>query len=48
MLVLGASVAARADIYSWTDSEGVLHFTNVKPPGGSGVKWRTPSLSVHE
>ena len=40
MLVLGASVAARADMYSWTDSEGVIHFTNLKPPGGPGVKWK--------
>jgi len=40
MLVLGASVAARADIYSWTDSDGIVHFTNVKPPGGPGVKWK--------
>ena len=40
MLVLGASVAARADMYSWTDSEGVIHFTNLKPPGGPGAKWK--------
>ena len=40
MLVLGASVAARADMYSWTDSEGVIHFTNMKPPGGPGAKWK--------
>jgi hypothetical protein len=39
MLVLGVSVAARADMYSWTDSEGVLHFTNIKP-SGAGVKWK--------
>jgi soluble lytic murein transglycosylase-like protein len=37
MLVLGASVAARADVYSWTDSDGVMHFTNMKPPS---AKWR--------
>jgi hypothetical protein len=41
MLVVGvsvaASVAAHADMYSWTDSEGVIHFTNMKPPGG---KWK--------
>lgn len=36
MLVELASVA-RADVYSWTDSEGVAHFTNVKPRGG---KWK--------
>ena len=26
-----------ADVYSWTDDEGVAHFTNIKPSGG---KWR--------
>ena len=42
MLVLGVSVAARADVYSWTDAEGVVHFTNLKPSGG---KWnQTASL----
>jgi len=24
---------ARADIYTWTDGDGVIHFTNVKPKG---------------
>lgn len=37
MLVLGLGVGADADIYSYTDEEGVLHFTNVKPRGG---KWK--------
>ena len=29
-LVLVATVA-RADVYSWTDDDGVQHFTNIKP-----------------
>ena len=33
-LVLVATVA-RADVYTWTDQEGVQHFTNMKPRGGS-------------
>ncbi|HEY4242264.1 MAG TPA: lytic transglycosylase domain-containing protein [Kofleriaceae bacterium] len=37
MLVLGMSVA-RADVYSWTDGEGVVHFTNQKPHGGPWKK----------
>ena len=37
MLVLVLAVAARADVYSWTDHEGVAHFTNMKPSGG---KWK--------
>jgi hypothetical protein len=32
--------AARADIYSYEDKEGVVHFTNVSPPSGSGHRWR--------
>ena len=30
MLALGCSVA-RADVYSWTDPDGVTHITNIKP-----------------
>jgi soluble lytic murein transglycosylase-like protein len=37
MLVLATGVA-RADVYTWTDSEGVQHFTNVKPKGSVGAK----------
>ena len=36
VLVLGLVTAARADVYSWTDSDGVMHFTNIKPHSG---KW---------
>ena len=38
----GASVieSARADIYSYTDQDGVVHFTNVKPRGGGGGQWK--------
>ena len=38
MLVLTGTVA-HADIYSFTDEDGVQHFTNVKPAGGQG-KWK--------
>jgi hypothetical protein len=37
VLVLVAAVA-RADVYTWTDDEGVQHFTNIKPHGGSFKK----------
>lgn len=33
MLLAGLAVSARADVYSWTDSDGVAHFTNMKPKG---------------
>ena len=39
MLLLALAVSARADVYSWTDEEGVAHFTNMKPKGGA-QKWR--------
>lgn len=29
---------ARADVFSYTDAEGVVHFTNIKPRGGG--KWK--------
>lgn len=37
LVVLAGSV--RADVYSWTDDEGVAHFTNLKPKGNA-QKWR--------
>ncbi|MBP6631759.1 MAG: lytic transglycosylase domain-containing protein [Kofleriaceae bacterium] len=36
-LVLGPGLA-RADIYSWTDADGTVHVTNVKPRAGG--KWK--------
>jgi len=36
VLCLGRN-ETRADIYAWTDDEGVQHFTNLKPAGG---KWK--------
>jgi hypothetical protein len=36
VLVLLTSTTS-ADVYSWTDDQGVVHFTNIKPAGG---KWR--------
>nr|HEX4313756.1 transglycosylase SLT domain-containing protein [Kofleriaceae bacterium] len=35
---LSAAVVARADVYTWTDKDGVSHFTNVKPHGGGDYK----------
>jgi soluble lytic murein transglycosylase-like protein len=37
VVLLGRGSAARADVYSYTDEDGVVHFTNVKPKGG---KWK--------
>jgi soluble lytic murein transglycosylase-like protein len=32
---------ARADIYSYEDKDGIVHFTNLQPASGSGHKWKT-------
>ena len=45
MLVMAASVAARADIYSFTDAEGTVHFTNMKP---AGAQWKKVLLQEPE
>ncbi len=37
VLALSGSATTRADVYSWTDGDGVVHFTNIKPAGG---KWK--------
>jgi soluble lytic murein transglycosylase-like protein len=36
----GASRAARADIYSYTDADGVVHFTNIAPAGKDRGRWK--------
>jgi len=41
VLALALTVTpARADIYSWTDAEGVIHFTNITPAGKDKAKWK--------
>lgn len=37
LLVAGS---ARADVWSYTDGDGVVHFTNVKPGGKGKKKWK--------
>jgi hypothetical protein len=48
-LMLAAGLAgaglAYADVYSWTDSDGVIHFTNKKPSGGG---WKKVLISEPE
>jgi hypothetical protein len=38
--VLLVAGAARADIYTYEDKEGVVHFTNVPPPSGGHHHWK--------
>jgi hypothetical protein len=38
VLLVGLAAFARADVYSYTDSDGVVHFTNMKP--SSGGSWK--------
>ena len=39
-VLAGAAASASADMYSWTDDEGTIHFTNMKPHGGDRGKWK--------
>lgn len=36
----GAAAEARADVWSRTDAEGIVHFTNVRPRGPDRGKWK--------
>jgi soluble lytic murein transglycosylase-like protein len=38
-MLCGARAAA-ADIYSYTDRDGVVHFTNIKPRGKARARWK--------
>jgi soluble lytic murein transglycosylase-like protein len=39
--VLAIASIAVADVYTWTDEDGVQHFTNIKPQGKQGGgKWK--------
>jgi soluble lytic murein transglycosylase-like protein len=40
LAVFCASRAARADIYSYTDADGVVHFTNIAPSGKDRQRWK--------
>ncbi len=39
--VLACSVSARADVYSYEDKSGVVHFTNLRPGGSNAHQWKT-------
>jgi len=39
--LLLTSSTARADMYSYTDKDGVIHFTNIKPKGRDRGRWKT-------
>ncbi len=40
--LLGQPRGAAADVYSWTDADGVVHYTNLRPgkAGNGGGKWK--------
>lgn len=37
---VGISRLGWADVYSFTDAEGVVHFTNIKPGRGDSKRWK--------
>ena len=43
-LVLASSLcgaSARADVFSYEDKDGVIHFTNLKPQGANAHQWKS-------
>jgi hypothetical protein len=42
------ALTARADIYSWTDENGVTHFTNYAPPKHAKLLMKTPEIPYDE
>ena len=46
VLLIGFSIAgtAEADIYVWTDENGVKHITNYAPPEHANILMRTPEI----
>jgi soluble lytic murein transglycosylase-like protein len=40
LLVVCVAGSARADIYTFTDKDGVIHFTNIEPRSGERRKWK--------
>ncbi len=40
LLTLSSATAARADMYTYTDKEGVIHFTNIPPRGRERHLWK--------
>ncbi len=39
-LLCAIALPAAADVYSYEDKDGVIHFTNVAPPSGKASHWR--------
>jgi len=42
------ALTVRADIYSWTDENGVNHFTNYAPPKQAKLLMKTPEIPFDE
>lgn len=43
-----AALEAKADIYSWTDENGVRYFTNYAPPKQAKLLMKTPEIAYDE
>jgi Transglycosylase SLT domain/Domain of unknown function (DUF4124) len=40
LLLVLVAVPARADIYTYTDKDGVIHFTNIEPHAADRKRWK--------
>lgn len=50
LIITGVFIAgpAQADIYQWTDKNGVKHFTNYKPPAHATILMKTKEVPYDE
>lgn len=40
LLLLAWSSSAHADVWSFSDDDGIVHFTNIRPTGAGAKKWK--------
>ena len=40
LVMVDAGTPARANMYSYIDADGIVHFTNIEPPKGKKNRWR--------
>lgn len=43
VLLCGVLAPAQSEIYKWTDAQGITHFSDQPPPGGTATQFRMPA-----